>query len=128
MTFHFMEKKKPITLIYAIGAIVLSILVVIVSLLPKQELPSTSVFQADKLVHFSMYFVLSILYFKGFFEGKSVSFLTPIVIAFCLSFAVEIMQHYCTTTRSFDKFDILANGIGCFFAFLGIKYIFNHSK
>lgn len=120
-----MEKYFKLHLKYAFIAIVLLVAVMYVSLLPKIELPKTTIFQADKIVHFSMYFVLSVMIFKGFFNKKlNQSLLIACVLSFLYGFIVEILQYSLTSTRMFDVFDIFANGMGAIFAYLIVsKYL-----
>lgn len=54
-----MEKPSTLHHYYAIIAIVLSILVAIVSLMPSSGVPKVEIKHLDKLVHFTMYFILS---------------------------------------------------------------------
>ncbi|MCB0537436.1 MAG: VanZ family protein [Chitinophagales bacterium] len=120
-----MEKYFNLHLKYAFIAIVLLVAIMYVSLLPKIELPKTNIFQADKIVHFSMYFILSVALFKGFFNvnlKKSLTF--ACVLSFLYGFIVEILQYSLTSTRMFDVFDIFANGMGAIFAYLIVsKYL-----
>jgi VanZ family protein len=120
-----MENPIRFHLIFAGAAIVLFIIVMYVSLLPKVELPEVQVIQADKLVHFGMYFVLSVLTFKGFFnKNLKSSLFIACTIVFFYGFIVEVLQYSLTTTRMFDVFDIFANGIGTIFAYFAVnKYL-----
>lgn len=120
-----MEKPAQFHLIYASIAIVLMAAVMYVSLLEQVELPQAPIFQADKLVHFSMYFILSLAIYKGFFNKNLI---LSIVIACFASFfyglIVEFLQYFLTSSRMFDIFDIFANGIGSIFAYLIVnKYL-----
>ena len=120
-----MEKPIQFHLIFAGIAIVLMVTVMYVSLLEQVELPQAPIIQADKIVHFGMYFILSISIYKGFFNKKLIF---SIVIACFLSFfyglIVEFLQYFLTSSRMFDIFDIFANGIGSIFAYLVVnKYL-----
>lgn len=120
-----MESPLKLHLIYAFAAIVLFIAIMYVSLLPKVELPEAPVIQADKLVHFSMYAILSFFSYKGFFnvkQARAIAF--ACVLSFFYGFIVECSQYYFTTSRMFDVFDIFANGIGTMFAYFVLnKYL-----
>ncbi len=120
-----MESPIKIHLIYAFTAIVLLILIMYVSLLPKIELPEAPVIQADKLVHFSMYAFLSVMIYKGFFNKKLIlSIGIACILSFLYGFIVECSQYYFTSTRMFDVFDIFANGTGAMFAYVVVnKYL-----
>lgn len=120
-----MEKRIPHHLISAIIAIVLYAVVLYVSLLPKTELPEVHLFQVDKIVHFSMYFVLSIVTYWGFFKQKNFkNVLFACALAFLYGCIVEVLQFFVAEGRMFDNFDILANGLGTIFAYFVVnKYL-----
>lgn len=120
-----MEKYFNLHLKYAFIAIVLLVAIMYVSLLPKIELPKTSIFQADKIAHLGMYFILSIVLHKGFFNIKSKkAIVIACILSFLYGFIVEILQYSLTSTRMFDVFDIFANGMGAIFAYLIVsKYL-----
>lgn len=120
-----MENSIKIHPIFASVSIVLLVAIMYVSLLPMKELPDVHFFQVDKLVHISMYFVLSLGLFKGFFGHNG---LKGIILACVLSLfygiIVEVLQYFLPTGRMFDIFDIFANGIGAMIAYLVIYIIF----
>jgi VanZ family protein len=120
-----MENPIRIHLIFACTAIVLFATVMYISLLPKVEIPEAPIIQADKFVHFSMYFLLTLVSYKGFFNKKlKSSILMACGIAFLYGIIVEVLQYSLTTTRMFDVFDIFANGIGTIFAYFAVnKYL-----
>ncbi|MCD8528436.1 MAG: VanZ family protein [Chitinophagales bacterium] len=119
-----MEKAIKIHPIFAGTSIVLLVAIMYVSLLPNEELPKVNLIQADKLVHISMYFILSLFLFKGFIgkkQGKVVAIVC--LLSFLYGFIVEVLQYSLPTGRMFDIFDIFANGIGAIFAyFIVTKY------
>lgn len=120
-----MESPIKIHPIFACTAIVLLSGIWYLSLLPKIELPETKVFQADKIVHMSMYFLLSLAIYKGFFNKKLVLAISiACFVSFFNGIIVEFAQDLLTHTRKFDVFDIFANGLGTILAYLGVsKYL-----
>lgn len=119
-----MESPIKWHLNYAVIAIVLTGVVFYVSLLPKEEIPKVSLFQVDKLVHFTMYFCLTLLYFKAFTwnrKQKIFNYLIAGLLAFLVGIIVEILQHFVTNTRFFDVFDIFANTLGIIFSVFLLK-------
>tara|TARA_B110000037_G_scaffold222605_1_gene298273 strand:- start:2014 stop:2403 length:390 start_codon:yes stop_codon:yes gene_type:complete len=127
-----MNKLFKIHLYYAAIAIILLILIVYVSLLPAQEIPKVGVQNLDKFVHAFIYFILASFMLLGFVNLKHRSIFVksiPILLSFFYGFLIEILQEYTTSTRLFEIFDILANGIGCMLAFIVMKkQIFNKIK
>jgi VanZ family protein len=101
-------------------AIVLTLLILFLSLMPSNQAPQVKIKHLDKVIHFIMYFVLAVSYYVALKDIKSALTLT-FVLAFFLGFLTEILQYTCTNTRSFDIFDIFANTFGSFFAILFIK-------
>jgi len=70
---------------------------------------------ADKIVHFTFYFVFVLLWFRYLifndkFKNRYKLFL--VLVAVSLGIIIEIIQHYFTTTREGDVLDALANTIG----------------
>jgi VanZ family protein len=119
-----MEKTVRLHPYYVFIAIVLTAGVVTLSLMPGSSVPKVKIPHLDKLVHFVMYFSLTISYFYAFFNngsGESRQLLWPSALAAVVGLMVETLQHFMVSSRYFDKFDILANVIGCFFAILLIK-------
>lgn len=115
-----MEKSSPRHLYYKAFATVLTILIVLLSLMPSRNVPEIEIKQLDKLVHFVMYFVLTVSYglsFKGFAKPGLMAFAG----AFLVGVLTEVMQYKFTSSRFFDVFDIIANTAGSFFAILYFK-------
>jgi len=79
----------------------------------------------DKFVHFSMYFILTTLFYSDTFkkakiENKKTIFYIIIVSIF-YGVLMELFQKYFADHRSADIFDALANTIGVFSAILFLK-------
>ena len=87
-------------------------------LLPGRDLPSVSIWEFDKVIHFAFYVILAGLMFWGWRKQDAFSalhtntFLKILVITFTYGFAVEILQEVLTTDRHFDWLDALANSTG----------------
>ncbi len=87
-----------------------------------KELPEVNIPNLDKLVHAFFHFVFTILWFLVFKKhiAKKKQLLTLFfVVCFSVLFgiAIEIIQDKCTTTRSGDFLDVLANVFGAMMAF-----------
>lgn len=87
-------------------------------LLPGRDLPSVTIWEFDKVIHFAFYVILAGLMFWGWRKQDTFSalhtntFLKILVITFTYGFAVEILQEALTTDRHFDWLDALANSTG----------------
>jgi VanZ family protein len=84
------------------------------SLLPPQDFPKVQLFDGvDKVVHFLMYFIFSILgcwAIKTEIHQSRIWFILPITIGWGLF--MELMQLEMHLGRSFSWYDMLANSVG----------------
>ncbi len=85
---------------------------------------------ADKIVHFTFYFVFVILWsryllYKNILSKKSKSYL--VIIAILLGILIEIGQSILTTTRQADILDVVANSLGALIGIYAVS-IFYQSK
>jgi VanZ family protein len=92
--------------------------ILIVSVLPNDELPSLSMWESDKVMHFAVYCILTILTTYTIIGRNSNYSLRKSVysaIGLCILYGmiIECIQ-YLLPTRQFDLLDELANSIGCF--------------
>ena len=100
--------------------------IIALSLLPPQEFPQVPLFEgADKIVHFLMYFIFSLLScwsFKVELKLSRVFFIIPVTIGWGL--LMEIFQFSMHVGRSFSWYDILANSLGVLGGIAVYKLIF----
>lgn len=88
-------------------------IVTYLSLMPVNidSLPPFSGF--DKAVHFTFYFVMSVLILMiKTYKGMS-KYITALLLPAFYGFFIECLQSELNTGRHFDNFDIIANIIGC---------------
>jgi VanZ family protein len=88
--------------------------IVALSLLPNNDFPRIELFEgADKVVHFLMYFIFSLLFCwttKTESNYSRLFFIIPVTIGWGIF--MEFMQLSMHQGRSFSVFDILANSLG----------------
>ena len=90
----------------------------VLCLLPGKDLPSISLFQADKLGHFGVYLILAFLMWYGWKKQTAFNWLHQqafgkiLLLTTSYGFVVEVLQHLLTADRHFDLYDALANAIG----------------
>ncbi|MDP2387182.1 MAG: VanZ family protein [Bacteroidota bacterium] len=112
--------------------------------MPGKSIPHISwleLLSFDKFVHASIFFVLEVLYLRGFNLQSNYGSLKKhakvIVTFFCVLYggALEIMQSVLFSERSGDWLDFIANSTGCIaalclFGFLSRKFpkCFNHKE
>lgn len=92
--------------------------ILLLCLMPGTELPSISIFEFDKVVHFAVYVVLAVSMYGGwkkqhtFTALHSNTFIKILMITTLYGFTVEILQELLTADRHFDILDALANATG----------------
>lgn len=112
-----MLKKLAFTLV--IGY---SILLTYASLASLKNLPEVSISFADKIFHFSAYFVLAILWYIAFIYTfslkKKKAIIYAVIISVTFGIVIEVLQHTLTDYRALDVYDIFANTLGVLIAIL----------
>jgi VanZ family protein len=105
-------------------AILWVVFIFVICLLPGDNLPNVSSFMKrlpkviadnfDKILHFGMYFILSLFLLAGFTRqyGKTSfkAYFASFMIAFCCGVLIEFIQSY--VGRSGDVYDVAANTAG----------------
>ena len=118
-----------------IPAIIWFTLTLILLTLPGKDLPKIGWMddlQVDKLVHIFLFSVLVTLFFWGIVSTKpgianKRTLASIAVSALLYGIAMEFVQKYWIPNRSFDKWDIVADGVGSFlpvFLITTIKKLF----
>jgi glycopeptide antibiotics resistance protein len=111
-------------------AIVWLILSSIAFCLPGKALPQNdwfAIIQLDKWIHVGLFSVMIFLWCLPLLHKPSIhlpisKLLIWITIAFfCYGIAMEFIQHFFVSNRSFDIGDIAADAIGCLIGFLFVK-------
>ena len=99
--------------------------------IPASELPTKpflNIPHFDKLVHFSLFFGLSILLFRPFKKLKMRYYLLSPVISIFLGLLLETTQQLVTISRSSNVFDFLANTTGIAAATLFFYFFVSDKK
>ena len=79
----------------------------------------------DKVVHFGMFGLMTILFFYSY----KIFDLRLIIVPFSISFLIEILQGTLTFLhRSFDFVDLMANLSGITIAYIIVIYYLQHKK
>lgn len=86
---------------------------------------------ADKVVHFTFYFVFVFLWFKHLFfiqkNGKK-NKIVLVVVAILFGILMELFQHFFTTTRQADFWDVVANTLGSLMGIIVVSSVFKMEK
>jgi VanZ family protein len=92
--------------------------------MPGSALPAVGWFetlQVDKWVHVFLFFVMVLLFYRPFLKHLIQAHHTgwqlyiPL-LAVLYGIVIEVLQHYIIPNRSFDVYDIAADGVGCLLA------------
>lgn len=106
--------------LFLFAALSWTFVILILCLASFNNLPNTSIQNADKYVHFTFHFVFVILWFLYCNINLNTSTLNKISALFIVSLLfgilIEIAQQKFTITRKADFYDFLANTAGAFFA------------
>lgn len=102
-----------------------TIFITVALLVPGTGAPKIDIPFLDKLVHIVMHAILVFVWLhyiliddRYHFPSRIVTI--ALVLCFFYGIIIEALQHWFTTTRTFDLLDILANGIGDFIGLLSI--------
>ena len=102
--------------------------------IPGKNLPHytwADLLSIDKLVHFTMFFVLVVLFKRGFAKkGSSASIsLNALLLLSAMAYggSLELMQSYFYVDRSGSWFDFLANSIGAAAGVYFFKKLFDQN-
>jgi VanZ family protein len=107
-------------------AIAWFILTLILLTLPGKDLPQIGWMEnlpVDKVIHIFLFFVLVTLFFWGIVSTKPGTANKRVLVFIALTallygIAMEFVQKYWVPNRSFDEWDIVADGVGSFLPLL----------
>lgn len=103
------------------------ITIAILSGYPGNKIPKSLFLHVDKLVHFGIYLVLSVLLCYTFYnKSKSISFkIYLLIVLFGIFYGgfMEILQEYIFINRSGNWYDFFANAIGAIFGVVLFPFI-----
>jgi VanZ family protein len=90
--------------------------------LPGSKIPHEDwydIVQVDKWVHFAFFFTWVVLFVLAL---RTRTWLISITVAAILyGIAIEFIQKYCIVNRSFDLWDVMADGVGAIAAYFTAK-------
>lgn len=107
-----------------------TLLIFVLCATPGQYIPTASwleLLSADKLVHASVFFVLTLLWLLVALKYKQTKTTAFVYFFLCVLYggALEIMQALVFSNRSADWYDMIANAFGCVLALLLFRKIRN---
>ncbi len=117
--------------LYLHKTLIISLLITFLSLANFNDLSTPTVLLfpgADKMVHFIMYFTLSLVfmlecYYNSLIQPKRTKLILINLIPLLMSITFEIIQEYLTTSRTGSIYDELFNILGILVAILSFYLI-----
>jgi VanZ family protein len=111
-----------------VASFIWALVILWLSLMSGNKLPRINIPNLDKAVHFTFYFILSLLMFYGWMKQDRFPLLhiRPFLFILCIAIAygilIEIAQETFTTTRHFELLDVAANSVGATIgSLIGVK-------
>ncbi len=108
-----------------------TVLMLTLTLIPGDALPSNRLFSYDKVGHFGMFggwtFFLG-LYFMIYKEKVHINLFLLMTAGILFGAMIEVLQHIMPAGRSGSLDDIIANSLGCFTAYLLLHPVRNYVK
>lgn len=126
MTKLIKKLSEPKTLFAA--ALVYTLFVTVAFLAPSTDVPKMNIPYLDKTIHVLIHWVLGFIWLWFAFSSDKYHILPKtviVVLVICFSYgiAIEVAQHYFTTSRRFDLLDVLANGFGSLLGLLSFNIV-----
>ncbi len=108
-----------------------TVLMLLLTLLPGESLPSAKLFSYDKIGHFGMFggwtFFLG-LYFIVYREKVNINLFLLMMAGILFGAAIEGLQYLMPLGRTASWGDILANSLGCLAAYLMLHPVRSYLK
>jgi len=116
----------PQTKLFFWLAILWTVLIVIGLTIPGGALPYGSLWEFDKLIHFGLFLVLTVLWLEAMAFGRISRSIMILALIVAFSFLSEVYQQLLPFERTADIFDAVADSIGAGVGFViwGIKNAF----
>lgn len=94
-----------------------AITILIISVIPAEDLPSLNIWEPDKVMHAAVYALLTFLAWRMRQQRRGnlrrlINVIYSAVMCIAYGFCMEVIQQI-LPTRKFDLYDALANAIGC---------------
>jgi VanZ family protein len=112
------------------ATLIYTLLIVIISLfpIPNLSLPEFKLLELDKLIHLSMYFVMSILWMRLQSFNNSYFPWRNLLIVFLIASLTEFLQGVLPVGRYSDWADFIANSVGILLGITTYSLFFSKIK
>lgn len=125
--YNWLVKQKALVMLSFFTA---TVGILVLTLMPPENLGSSKIFAYDKLGHFFIFFIWTFLFALSVATFKNRQ--TPLFLIFLagtfFGISTEILQHITPFGRSANFMDAAADIAGSLFAVLFVKYLQHQSK
>jgi VanZ family protein len=99
-------------------ALLWTITISILTLLPGKDLPKVDIVNFDKVAHLGVFFALNLLYLRWLAKNYTSKKRILSITLGCIAYGglIEILQGTLYTDRYADIYDFIFNALGCLFA------------
>ena len=119
-----MVNNKSSLIVYSYTLLIISLSLVP---LPDLKIPEFNLIQPDKLIHFTEYFLMLLIWVKSnILKDSNLKFKTLIVV-FLISFSLEFLQGSSFIKRYFELADLIANSFGIILSY-GLFVLYTYKK
>jgi VanZ family protein len=103
---------------YAGPALLWTLIISILTLLPGKDLPKVDIVNFDKIAHLGVFFALNLFYLRWLCKFNQQYNRLLVITAICIAYGglIEILQGSIYTDRYSDIFDFIFNTLGCLLA------------
>lgn len=103
---------------YAGPALLWTIIISILTLLPGKDLPKVEIVNFDKIAHLGVFFALNLFYLRWLAKSNQQINRTLSITLACITYGgiIEILQGTLYTDRYADIYDFIFNALGCILA------------
>jgi len=114
---------KKVTLVYTLLILIISLIPI-----PNFPIPEFKLFELDKFIHLSMYYVMSIMWIRlDYFNENSFPF-KSLLLVFIIASLTEFLQGVLPIGRYSDWADFIANSTGILIGILTYRLYFSKNK
>jgi VanZ family protein len=108
----------------ALPAIIWTIIITILTLMPGKDLPEVHIVNFDKMAHLGVFGLLSFLYLRWQSAGLKITVFLLLSCLIAYGGLIEIAQGTFYTDRHADIIDFLANTAGVLLGWLCFRFMF----
>jgi len=107
-----------------------ALFILFISVIPGEDLPSLSIWEADKLAHALVYamlcagVILTLRIQNTWVKNRLKAIIFALVLCNLYGAGIECIQGLFLPSRTFDIYDLMANGIGTLMGVTGSLFIF----